>query len=84
MLIDILINGLFIPEVLITSCTSVILAFIQCHSWYSLIRIILNHTFSLLQNESKNEKKSIKVDESTLVLQLEMIIEWSVYPFHTF
>ncbi|KAF8375243.1 hypothetical protein PRIPAC_81672 [Pristionchus pacificus] len=38
----------------------------ECHS-----RL---HSMSFV-NESKNEKKSIKVDESTLVLQLEMIIE---------
>lgn len=58
------------------NCTSVILVSIQCHSWYSLTLFLLNQNF-FLQNESKNEKKSIKVDESTLVLQLEMIIEWS-------
>ncbi|GMS95350.1 hypothetical protein PENTCL1PPCAC_17525, partial [Pristionchus entomophagus] len=38
----------------------------ECHS-----RL---HSMSFMK-ESKNEKKSVKVDESTLVLQLEMIIE---------
>ncbi|GMR47536.1 hypothetical protein PMAYCL1PPCAC_17731, partial [Pristionchus mayeri] len=38
----------------------------ECHS-----RL---HSMSFL-NDSKEEKKSVKVDESTLVLQLEMIIE---------